>query len=90
MIALRLFSALRERAGRKDVAMEADELSLEHALRRFSEKYADRAQAVLFGKQAKLRPSVLLLLNENVAQQRAPTPVPFGDTVQMLLPTAGA
>ncbi len=90
MITLRLFSVLRKLAGAKDVAMEADELSLEDALRRFSEQYADRAQAVLFDRHARLQPSVLLLLNRNVAQHRAPTPVPFGDTVQMLLPTAGA
>jgi len=90
MIARRLFSVLPKLAGAKDVAMKADELSFEDALRPFSEKYADRSQALLFDKQARLQPSLLLLLNGNVAQQKAPTPVRSADTVQMLLPTAGA
>ena len=89
MVKLRLFSALREIAGAKEVAVEGDELSIEDALRRFSGKYGKRAQAVLFDTEGKIQPSVLLLVNGDAAQQGAATRVSSGDTVQVLLPTAG-
>jgi MoaD family protein len=87
MVKLRLFSVLREIAGAKEV--EVDALSIKDALARFAEKYGDKAKSALFDSQGELLPSVLLLVNGEAAEAGAATQVSAGDTVQVLLPTAG-
>ncbi len=89
MIKLRLFSALREIAGAKEVEVEGDDLPIEVALKKFAAKYGDKAQATLFDRQGELLPSVLLLVNGEAAENGGATCVSPGDTVQVLLPTAG-
>jgi MoaD family protein len=89
MIKLRLFSALREIAGAKEVEVEGQQLSIEQALEQFAGKYGDKARATLFDKQGELLPSVLLLVNGEAASDGGATRVSSGDTVQVLLPTAG-
>jgi MoaD family protein len=89
MVKLRLFSALREIAGAKEVEVEGDGLSIKEALERFAERYGERARKTLFDAQGQLYPSVLLLVNGEAAEERGLTRVKSGDTVQVLLPTAG-
>jgi MoaD family protein len=89
MIKLRLFSALREIAGAKEVEVEAEELSIKEALQRFVGKYGDKARATLFDSQGEVLPSVLVLVNGEAAGDGPATRVRKGDTVQVLLPTAG-
>jgi MoaD family protein len=89
MIKLRLFSALREIAGAKEVEVEGDGLSIKKALEQFAGKYGDKAKAALFDKEGQLLPSVLLLVNGEAAESGGATRVSSGDTVQVLLPTAG-
>jgi MoaD family protein len=89
VVKLRLFSALRDIAGAKEVAMEGDGLSIKEALGKFADKYGEKARNTLFDKQGELLPSVLLLVNGEATAQGGATPVSSGDTIQVLLPTAG-
>jgi MoaD family protein len=89
MVKLRLFSALRDIAGAKEVAVEADGLSIKEALRKFADRYGEKARGALFDKQGELLASVLLLVNGEASAQGGATPLKSGDTVQVLLPTAG-
>lgn len=89
MVKLRLFSALRDIAGAKEVEVEGDGLSIKEALARFAAKYGDRARSALFDKQGELLPSVLLLVNGEAVAHGGAAQVASGDTIQVLLPTAG-
>ncbi len=89
MIKLRLFSALREIAGAKEVEVEGEELSVKEALQRFVVKYGEKAKTTLFDSQGEMLPSVLVLVNGEAASDGAATRVRKGDTIQVLLPTAG-
>lgn len=89
MIKLRLYAALREVVGAKEVELEGDGLEIEEALRRLAERHGDRARAMLFDQQGRLWPSVLLLVNGEAAERGRETRVRSGDVVSVLLPTAG-
>jgi MoaD family protein len=89
MIRLRLFSALREIAGAKEVEVEGDEVSIKDALARFASKHGDRARAALFDAEGEVLPSVLLLVNGEAPEEGPATRVKSGDLVAVLLPTAG-
>ena len=89
MIKLRLFSKLREIAAAKEVEVEGDDLSIKEALERFAQQHGDEARAVLFDRSGELWPSVLLLVNGQAASEKADTSLKPGDTVSVLLPTAG-
>jgi MoaD family protein len=89
MIKLRLFSALREIAGAKEVEVEGTGLSIKEALQQLASRYGDRARGTLFDKQGEVQPSVLLLVNGEAAEKGAATLLRSGDVVAVLLPTAG-
>jgi len=89
MVKLRLFSALREIAGSKEVEVEGNDLAIRDALEKFVGKYGEKAQHILFKKDGDLAPSVLLLVNGETAVDGGNTQVSSGDTIQVLLPTAG-
>jgi MoaD family protein len=89
VIKLRLFSALREIAGAKEVEVEGEELSVKEALQRFAARYGEKAKAALFDTQGEVLPSVLLLVNGEAVGGGPAARVRKGDTVQVLLPTAG-
>jgi len=89
MIKLRLFSALREIAGAKEVEMEGDGRSIKEALETFAATYGEKARATLFDGQGELLASVLLLVNGEAVENGGATTISSGDTVQVLLPTAG-
>jgi len=87
MIKLRLFAALRELAGAKEVEVEG--ASIREALEQFAQRFGERAWGILFDKQGQVQASVLLLVNGEPAEQGPATTVQSGDTVAVLLPTAG-
>lgn len=89
MAKLRLFSVLQEIAGAKQVEVEGDGILIKEALEKFAARFGERAQAALFDSQGELLPSVLLLVNGETPGEGALTRVKAGDTVQVLLPTAG-
>jgi MoaD family protein len=91
MVKLRLFAALRELAGSKEVEVQAqgDALSIAEALEQLAARFGDKARGILFDKQGAVQSSVLLLVNGEPAQHGAATRVKPGDTVAVLLPTAG-
>ncbi len=89
MVKLRLFSKLRDIAGEKEVEVEGDGISVKEALAKFVERLGEGSREVLFDKQGELWPSVLLLVNGESAAEGAATQVKSGDTVAVLLPTAG-
>ncbi len=89
MVKLRLFSKLRDIAGAKEVEVEGDGISVKEALEKFAARFGSESREVLFDKQGELWPSVVLLVNEEAAPEGAATRVRSGDTVAVLLPTAG-
>lgn len=89
MVKLRLFSALREIAGEKEVEVEGNGASIKAALDAFAGRYGEKARTALFDGQGELLPSVLLLVNGEAAENGGATTLSAGDTVQVLLPTAG-
>jgi MoaD family protein len=89
MVKLRLFSALRDIAGAKEVEVADNVQSIKDALTVFAGKYGEKAQTALFDSQGELLPSVLLLVNGEAVSEGAATRIAAGDTVQVLLPTAG-
>jgi len=89
MVKLRLFSKLRDIAGAKEVEVEGDGMSIKEALEKFAARFGDASREVLFDKEGEMWPSVLLLVNGETATEGAATRVNSGDTVAVLLPTAG-
>lgn len=89
MVKLRLFSKLRDIAGAKEVEVDGDGGSVKEALEKFAAGFGQAAREVLFDKEGELWPSVLLLVNGEAAEAGAATKVKSGDTVAVLLPTAG-
>ena len=89
MVKLRLFSKLRDIAGEKEVEVEGGGLSIKEALAEFVERLGEGSREVLFDKEGELWPSVVLLVNGESAAEGAATRVKSGDTVAVLLPTAG-
>lgn len=89
MVKLRLFSALRDIAGAKEVQIESGAASIKEALVSFAGQYGEKAQAALFDSNGEVLPSVLLLVNGEAVSDGAATRLSTGDTVQVLLPTAG-
>jgi MoaD family protein len=89
MIKLRLFSKLRDIAGAKEVEVEGEGMAIREALEKFAARYGEVSREVLFDKQGAVWPSVLLLVNGEAATEGAATRVKSGDTVAVLLPTAG-
>ncbi len=88
MVKLRLFASLREVAGSKEVEVDGDELSIGQALAKFAARF-EKAKDILFDKDGKLFPSVLLLVNGESAEGGEQARVKSGDVVSVLLPTAG-
>jgi MoaD family protein len=89
MIKLRLFASLREIAGKKDVEVEGDSISIKQALERLTAKLGDGARPVLFDGNGEVWASVLLLVNGDAAGDGVNTVLKSGDVVSVLLPTAG-
>ncbi len=89
MIKLRLFSKLRDIAGSKEVEVEGDGGSIKDALEKLAERFGGESREVLFNKEGEVWPSVLLLVNGEAVTEGAATAVKSGDTVAVLLPTAG-
>lgn len=89
MVKLRLFSSLRELAGAKEVELDGEVQAVKDALKRFAEKYGDKAQQILFDQQGEVWSSVLLLVNGEAAENGPETRVKDGDVISVLLPTAG-
>lgn len=89
MVKLRLFSKLRDMAGAKEVEVEGDGISVKDALQKLVERLGDGSREVLFNADGEMWPSVLLLVNGEAAADGPATVVKSGDTVAVLLPTAG-
>ena len=89
MIKMRLFSSLRDLAGRKEVEVEGDGISIEQALAKLAAKLGEPAKPILFDGNGSVWSSVLLLVNGDAASDGAATVVKSGDVVAVLLPTAG-
>jgi MoaD family protein len=89
VIKLRLFASLREIAGKKDVEVEGESISIKQALERLAAKLGDAARPVLFDGNGEVWASVLLLVNGDAAGDGVNTVVKSGDVVSVLLPTAG-
>jgi MoaD family protein len=89
MIRLRLFSKLRDIAGAKEVEIDGEDLSIKEALEKLVGRFGAESREMLFTNEEEVRPGVLLLVNGEAAEEGVATRVRGGDTVAVLLPTAG-
>jgi molybdopterin converting factor small subunit len=88
-ITLRLYGALRQAAGGREVQVAAGEATLGEVLHRFTTDHAPHASDMLFDREGNLWRSLILLLNEEPADDGPQTRVQAGDVVSVLLPLAG-
>jgi molybdopterin converting factor small subunit len=88
-VTLRLYGALRQAAGSREVEVPCGEATLQEALQQFAEKHVPRAAEMLFDRQGMIWSSLILLLNEEPAADGPRTPVKAGDVVSVLMPLAG-
>ncbi len=88
-VTLRLYGALRQAAGGREVELECAEATVGELLTRFTQEKAPRASEMLFDREGNLWRSLILLLNEEPAPERQQTRVRAGDVVSVLLPLAG-
>ncbi len=88
-VTLRLYGALRQAAGSREVALECGGVTVKEALQHFAEKHVPRAAEMLFDRQGNIWSSLILLLNEEPAEHGPQTPVKAGDVVSVLMPLAG-
>ena len=86
---MRLYGALRQAAGSREVALECSGVTVKEALQHFAEKHVPRAAEMLFDRQGNIWSSLILLLNEEPAEHGPQTPVKAGDVVSVLMPLAG-
>lgn len=89
MVTFRLFSSLRDAVGRKEVEIEADNLPVREALRRFADAHDERVRDFLFNPQGRMWDSIMLLVNGETVDRREDIVLSSGDVVSVLLPTAG-
>jgi molybdopterin converting factor small subunit len=88
-ITLRLYGALRQAAGGREVQVAVGEATLGDVLHRFAADHSPQANAMLFDREGNLWRSLILLLNEEPADDGQQTRVQAGDVVSVLLPLAG-
>ena len=87
-VTLRLYGALRQAAGGREVELETPGGTVQELLQRFAAR-APRAYEMLFDREGHLWRSLVLLLNEEPAPERQDTRVQPGDVVSVLVPLAG-
>ena len=88
-VTLRLYGALRQVAGSRDVELPCPGVTVKEALQQFAEKHVPRAAEMLFDRQGNVWSSLIVLLNEEPAEYGPQTPVKAGDVVTVLMPLAG-
>ncbi len=88
-ITLRLYGALRQAAGSREVQLDLREATLGEVLHSFTKDHAPQASEMLFDREGNLWRSLILLLNEEPAGSGSQTRVQAGDVVSILLPLAG-
>jgi molybdopterin converting factor small subunit len=88
-ITLRLFGALRDAVGEKEVALPFSEGTVEETLHRFIEGRGQAARRFIFDGEGNLWRSLLLLLNDEPIEDAKTTAVKAGDVISLLLPVAG-
>ncbi len=81
---------LRSLIGKSAEAVEvADGITVQQAVRMLLTNYGEAVQAYLLSPDGALRPSMVLILNEQQMRWSTPTPLHDGDHVLLLSPISG-
>ena len=88
-VTLRLYGALRQAAGSREVELPCPGGTVKQVLRDFAEAHVPRAANLLFDRQGNIWSSLIVLVNEEPVAHEGPTPVQAGDVVSVLMPLAG-
>lgn len=88
-IRLRLYGALRQVAGSREVELSCRDVTVKEALQHFAKEHTPRAESLLFDRQGNIWSSLILLLNEEPAGRNSQTLLKVGDVVSVLMPLAG-
>lgn len=89
MVTLRLFAALRDAVGEREVHLPCAGATVQEMLEQFVDTCAQDVRSFVFDKQGKQWPSLLILINEEPPADRQATRVQPGDVISLLLPLAG-
>ena len=88
-VTLRLFAALRDAVGEREVHLPCAGATLEEVLNQFVDTSPHDVRRFVFNKQGEQWPSLLLLVNDEPVEDRRETRVQPGDVISLLLPLAG-
>ncbi len=88
-VKLRLFGALRDATGQKEVTLPCSGCTVHDVLVRFVEQWGDQVRRFVFDEQGNEWRSLILLLNDEPVADGPDTRVRAGDVVALLLPVAG-
>jgi molybdopterin converting factor small subunit len=89
LVFLRLFGALRDAVGHKEVQVPCAGGSVSEVLLCFAEQHGDPVRSFIFDGEGKPRRSMILLLNGDPIGDSQTARVEEGDVVSLLLPLAG-
>lgn len=88
-ITFRLFGALRDTVGCKQVNLPWSDGTVREALVSFVEQQPSSARGFLFDSHGNLWRSLIVLVNDEPVADAQTSPVKVGDTISVLLPLAG-
>jgi MoaD family protein len=89
MITLRLFASLRDAVGQKEVKIDRAEATLQQVLEDLAASHDPRVRDIVFDQNGEIWQSVMLLVNGQPIERDPAAPLKSGDTLSILLPTAG-
>ncbi len=89
MISLRLFGALRDAAGKKEVELPCAGSTVKEALAQFVAESGGDVGRFIFDDRGNQWRSLMLLLNDDPVEDAEQTVLNAGDVVSLLLPLAG-
>lgn len=88
-VTLRLYGALRQAAGDRDVRLTAGAKTVGDALAQFAALKGRRVAELIFDRTGKVWGSLILLVNDEPADLGEASPVSSGDVISILMPLAG-
>ncbi len=88
-ITFRLFGALRDAIGRKEVNLGWSGGTVREALDCLVEQQPARARAFIFDSHGNIWRSLIVLVNDEPVSDTQTATVKVGDTISVLLPLAG-
>ena len=89
-IKVNLFANLRQIAGEKQVAFDAEPgMCVSKLVEKLCERYGQDARNLLLNADGQLWDSIMIIINQETVSKGEDVPLSAGDEVSLLLPIAG-